>query len=333
MYSIRNNSILDEDLNKLIFNFIYFKPHFRNIYNNLKGIYDAHEKYIYAAHIFVKEYENQIFNIGEENEIILTDLTFEDLNIIFQLIPFDTGENKYLNLVKEIIKVYSNLLFEDHSEINTANFLNVKRNFLERYALFVLSRKNIIEYIIHFVNSFKFSRDSHLFFESFISAEMRLNSGKFWNVWNLFYEKIINSYKPHAFHRSTISAYLLKPVSFKYELTNIKQKRQAILFYSNISKDLKFMDILGIMSKIIIDLFIDESVEWICNLIDDDKLMEEPLDHNTKYYLELYVKTYVIKNWKVVKTNNMKYNQLLDILNYLIKKGSVFSFHFRESIL
>lgn len=334
MYSIRNNSILDEDLNKLIFNFIYFKPHFRNIYNNLKGIYDAHEKYIYAAHIFVKEYENQIFNIGEENEIILTDLTFEDLNIIFQLIPFDTGENKYLNLVKEIIKVYSNLLFEDHSEINTANFLNVKRNFLERYALFVLSRKNIIEYIIHFVNSFKFSRDSHLFFESFISAEMRLNSGKFWNVWNLFYEKIINSYKPHAFHRSTISAYLLKPVSFKYELTNIKQKRQAILFYSNISKDLKFMDILGIMSKIIIDdLFIDESVEWICNLIDDDKLMEEPLDHNTKYYLELYVKRYVIKNWKVVKTNNMKYNQLLDILNYLIKKGSVFSFHFRESIL
>ena len=94
------------------------------------------------------------------------------------------------------------------------------------------------------------------------------------------------------------------------------------------------MDILGIMSKIIIDdLFIDESVEWICNLIDDDKLMEEPLDHNTKYYLELYVKRYVIKNWKVVKTNNMKYNQLLDILNYLIKKGSVFSFHFRESIL
>ena len=94
------------------------------------------------------------------------------------------------------------------------------------------------------------------------------------------------------------------------------------------------MEILRVISKVIIDdLFIDEGINWICNLIDDSKLVEEPLDDDTKEYLELYVKRYVIKNWKVVKTNNMKYDQLLKILNYLIKKGSVFSFHFRESIL
>lgn len=163
---------------------------------------------------------------------------------------------------------------------------------------------------------------------------MGLDSSKFWNVWNLFYEKIVDSYRPYEINRSTISAYLLKPFTFKYELDNIKQKRQAILFYSKISNDLKFMEILRVISKVIIDdLFIDEGINWVCSLIDDSKLMEEPLDDDTKYYLELYVKRYVLKNWNVVKTNTMKYNQLLKILNYLIKKGSVFGFHFRESIL
>ena len=334
IHSIRNNCIMDEDLNKLISNFIYFKPHFRNIYKDIKWAHSAHEKYICAIHKFVNEYEDQIFKIEKENEIVLTNLNLEDLNIIFQLIPLDTDENEYLNMVKEIIRVYSNQLFEYTSEINAANFLNIKRNFLERYALFVLSRENIIEYINPFINSFKFSRDSALFFESFISVDMGLDSSKFWNVWNLFYEKIVDSYRPYEINRSTISAYLLKPFTFKYELDNIKQKRQAILFYSKISNDLKFMEILRVISKVIIDdLFIDEGINWVCSLIDDSKLMEEPLDDDTKYYLELYVKRYVLKNWNVVKTNTMKYNQLLKILNYLIKKGSVFGFHFRESIL
>lgn len=334
IHSIRNNCIMDEDLNKLISNFIYFKPHFRNIYKDIKWAHSAHEKYICAIHKFVNEYEDQIFKIEKENEIVLTNLNLEDLNIIFQLIPLDTDENEYLNMVKEIIRVYSNQLFEYTSEINAANFLNIKRNFLERYALFVLSRENIIEYINPFINSFKFSRDSALFFESFISVDMGLDSSKFWNVWNLFYEKIVDSYRPYEINRSTISAYLLKPFTFKYELDNIKQKRQTILFYSKISNDLKFMEILRVISKVIIDdLFIDEGINWVCSLIDDSKLMEEPLDDDTKYYLELYVKRYVLKNWNVVKTNTMKYNQLLKILNYLIKKGSVFGFHFRESIL
>ena len=334
IYSIRNIGILDEDLNKLISNFIYFKPHFKNIYDDIKWAYSAHEKYICAIQKFVNEYENQIFKIEKEKEILLDNLNLEDLNIIFQLIPWGTDENEYLNMVKEIIRVYSNQLFEYDSEINNANFLNIKRNFLERYALFVLSRENIIEYINPFINSFKFSRDSALFFESFISVDMGLDSSKFWNVWNLFYGKIVDSYRPSEINRSTISAYLLKPFTFKYELTNIKQKRQAILFYSNISNDLKFMEILRVMSKLIIDdLFIDEGINWICNFIDDSTLVEEPLDDDTKEYLELYVKRYVLKNWKVVKTNNMKYNQLLKILNYLIKKGSVFGFQFREAIL
>lgn len=334
IFSIRNNGILDEDLNKLISNFIYFKPHFRNIYDDIKGVHSAHEKYICAIHKFVNEYEDQIFKIEKEHEIALTNLNLEDLNIIFQLIPFDTDENEYLNMVKEIIRVYSNQLFEYDSEINNANFLNIKRNFLERYALFVLSRENIIEYINSFINSFKFSRDSALFFESFIYVDMGLDSSNFWNVWNLFYEKIVDSYRPYEINRSTISAYLLKPYSFKYDLGDIKQKRQAIIFYSNISNDLRFMEILRVMSKVIIDdLFIDEGINWICNFIDDSKLVEEPLDDDTKEYLELYVKKYVLKNWKIVKTNNMKYNQLLIILNYLIKKGSVFGFQFREAIL
>lgn len=334
IYSIRNFGILDEDLNKLISNFIYFKPHFKNIHDDIKWAHSAHEKYICAVHKFVNEYENQIFKIEKENEIVLTNWNLEDLSIIFQLIPFDTDENEYLNIVKEIISVYSNQLFEYASEINTANFLNIKRNFLERYAFFVLSRENILEYINPFINSFKFSRDSALFFESFISVDMILNSSKFWNVWNLFYKKIVDSYRPSEINRSTISAYLLKPFTFKYDLSDIKQERQAILFYSNISNDLRFMEILRVISKVIIDdLFIDEGINWICNLIDGSKLVEEPLDDDTKEYLELYVKRYVIKNWKVVKTNNMKYNQFLKILNYLIKKGSVFSFQFRESIL
>ena len=334
IFSIRNNGILDEDLNKLMSNFIYFKPHFRNIYDDIKGVHSGHEKYICAIHKFVNEYEDQIFKIEKENEIALTNLNLEDLNIIFQLIPLDTDENEYLNMVEEIIRVYSNQLFEYDSEINNANFLNIKRNFLERYALFVLSRENIINYINPFINSFKFLRDSAQFFESFISVDMGLDSSNFWNVWNLFYEKIVDSYRPYEINRSTISAYLLKPYSFKYDLGDIKQKRQAIIFYSNISNDLKFMEILRVMSKVIIDdLFIDEGINGICNFIDDSKLVEEPLDDDTKYYLELYVKRYVLKNWKVVKTNNMKYNQLLKILNYLIKKGSVFGFQFREAIL
>lgn len=102
IHSIRNNCIMDEDLNKLISNFIYFKPHFRNIYKDIKWAHSAHEKYICAIHKFVNEYEDQIFKIEKENEIVLTNLNLEDLNIIFQLIPLDTDENEYLNMVKEI---------------------------------------------------------------------------------------------------------------------------------------------------------------------------------------------------------------------------------------
>lgn len=62
-------------------------------------------------------------------------------------------------------------------------------------------------------------------------------------------------------------------------------------------------------------------------------LESEELETNTVYYLEILVRQYVYRNrHKIRKSKNLK-DELLVILDFLVKKGSVTGYLLREDIL
>ena len=57
------------------------------------------------------------------------------------------------------------------------------------------------------------------------------------------------------------------------------------------------------------------------------------LETNTIYYIENIIRKYIFKNHNKIKTSIHLKNNIINILNFLIEKGSVTGYLLREDIL
>ncbi len=341
-----------EDAQSILIGYLFLKPKFdalrekmhqdnykKNKYNLQES--DVMEKFLKENKKYLQKIINNQLLIDDVGDIEQIDLY--TLKTAFQLIPLKTEDKEHKIIVKRIISAFVEKLISSDREDRVD--YKVRHDFLEKLAYFVLnsSKEEIQDYIKPFLDKFNSSEAIADLFEEFISAEDYLNSYEiFWEIWNLFKEKIIEVCKNgdgYWYVDKIIKSYLFAQNPWKESATEWHTfKDENKRFFKEISEKIGHCpSALYAISKLLNDIgssYLDDGIFWLSDMLkSNENLLKAKLEINTIYYLENLVKKYAYNNReKIKKTKELKQDVLI-ILDFLIKKGSVIGYMLRENIL
>jgi len=309
-----------------------------------KNIYKISE--LQVVECFVKKYKNEL------KRIVLNRITYDELgnlqkldlktlNTAFELLPLKTENGDHKKFLNIIFPIFSKkpLIDDDRTDYS------LKNRFLEKFAYFILtSKKKEIEiYLKPFVENFSNSRDMADFFQEFISVEHKLNQyEKFWIVWNIFYDKIVDLCKDNRsryYVNEIIHNYLL---AWKHWEEDVKEwhtlREKDKFFYKQASQDMGHCPaVLYSISKVLNDIgsnFLEDGIFWVSDILQKNKnLFSEELETNTIFYIENIVRRYILTNRQKIKKILKIKKDIVTILNFLVERGSVTGYLLREDIL
>lgn len=338
-----------EDAHSIFLGYLLLAPKYNELKDKIrsenykKDIYENSENQVLEA--LFGQYENEL------ERIVSNKITYEELNdldksnleilkIAFELLPLRTKNEDHKNFLKTIIPIFSKKLFID-DRIDYA----LKRRFIEKLAYFVLTstKEEIETYLRPFVDNFNDSRDMANFFQGFISVEDRLNQyEEFWIVWNSFYEKVVEvCRKKNSYHyaKGIIHNYLLAGPYWKEDVKEWHTlKEREKLFFKKVAEDIgHHPSVLYSLSKILNEIgsnFLEDGISWISGILQkNNNLFSDELEINTIYYIENIVRRYILTNRQKIKTTKKIKENVIVILNFLIERGSITGYLFREDVL
>jgi len=336
----------------LLFGYLSLKPKYEELRKKLRqenhkeGIYDLHENHVLEK--FWEENEEDLKDILENKISIgdLGDIEKKDLYILktaFQLIPLKTENEDHKKIVQCIISAFVKELFLKKSEDKPE--YSIRHSFLQKLAYFVLnaSSVDIPKYLEPIINSFNSSEATGDLLQEFILAEDNLNTYQnFWNIWNLFYEKIISlcSDKNKSYYIDKIlKSYLFAETIWKETTSSWHTFKDGDKrFFEKIVRNIgDYSSVLYSISKLLNDIgsiYLEEGMSWIYLMIDKNKnLKTDKLEEGSTYYLENALRKYVFKNREKIKKTKKLKQEALVVVNYLVEKGSVVGYILRENIL
>jgi len=309
-----------------------------------KGIYEIYEGDIIER--LYQENEN-ILQKFTDNKLLLSDLggideiPLSNLAIAFQLIQNGTKNPEHKYLAKEIIKVFSNKLFLKKCDDRVD--YEIRNGFTEKLSYFTLSCefKEIQEYLNPILDNFENSEEMADLFKEIIYTEDRINSYEnFWKIWDLFKPKIIDINNVNNWHyNKVLKSYLFSQCSWKetaFEWRSFKEKDKR--FFKEITTTIgHYPEVLYAIAKLLNGIgncYLNDGIAWISTmLINNKSLNEAKLEDDTIYYLEHISKKYIYKKREDIKRTKKLKQEVLVILDFLIKKGSVVGYMLRENIL
>ena len=265
------------------------------------------------------------------------------LKTAFELIPLKTENIDHKNFIQIAFSVFSKKLFLDNDKVD----YTLRRRFLNKFAYFILNSKTeeIESYLKPFLDNFKPTRNTADFFEEFVSVEDRLGHyEEFWQVWNIFYEKIVlicqikSAYSLH-YVKGIIHNYLLAWSFWRVdarEWHSLKEREKA--FYKKVAEDIgSHPSVLYSIVKVLNDIgsnFIEDGIIWLSNILQkNSQLISDELETNTIYYIENLIRKYVLINRHKIKTSRQIKIHVIVILNFLVERGSITGYLLREDIL
>lgn len=341
-----------DDMQSLLIGYLMFKPKYEGLRKKLrqesyeKGVYEIDEQKLNEN--FFNEYEQGLRKIIE-NTISINDLKNieqADLHILntgFQLIPIGTVNAEYKQLVSSIISTFSTSLLSRDREDKVD--YSVRHSFLKKLAYFTLNApvQDIPDYLQPFLDGFNGSEAIVDLFEQFILAEDRLDTyNKFWQVWNLFFEKVVTLCKDgdrYLYVDRIIKSYLFAQTQWK-ESTNDWHtfKDSNSQFFAEVAKNMGHCpSTLYSLAKSLNDVasgYLNLGIAWLSGMLACNKaLWAAKLEGNTIYYLESLVRRYIYTEREKIRRTKQLKEEVLVILEFLVEKGSVVGYMLRESIL
>ncbi|KJU83086.1 hypothetical protein MBAV_004720 [Candidatus Magnetobacterium bavaricum] len=164
---------------------------------------------------------------------------------------------------------------------------------------------------------------------------------EFWIVWNDFYPKIVEMCKDEMssyYNRDTVHSYLLA-TGWKEDARQWHTlKDREISFFTKVVKDIgNHPALLYSIAKLLNGIgsrFGDAGVGWISSILQNDKtLSTNELEKNTIFYIEKFVRGYILKNPEKIKKDKQVKKQTIVILDFLVEQGSEIGYSLREGIL
>jgi|WetSurMetagenome_2_1015567.scaffolds.fasta_scaffold00416_9 hypothetical protein len=352
--AILNNlwKISFKDAQSIVFGYLLLKPKYEELRDKMrkenykKNIYELDKHGILAE--FLEENENDLKKIIE-NKISLVDLNnieqinLDILNTAFKLIPLKTTDAEHKEVVLSIISAFAKVLFsrEREDRIDYA----VRQCFMEKLAYFVLSSsgQDIPDYLKPLIDNFRSSEAMADLFQEIISAEDYLDAyDNFWQVWNIFYKKVIELCKDgdgYWYTDKIVKSYLFAQNPWKETAKYWHTLKDSnVKFFGEIAKTIGHCpSVLYSIAKLLTGIgneYLDSGITWISKMLNDNKnLWTDKLEPNTIYYLENLTRKYIYNNREKIRRTNKLKKEVLVILEFLVDKGSVVGYMLRENIL
>jgi len=341
-----------DDMQSLLLGYLLLKPKHDALRKKLHQ--ESFEKQTYKvdgerlSNNFFEEYERDLDEIVENTISVddLDDLEQVDLHILdtgFKLIPVATKDVVHKKLSLSIVKTFAASLLSRDREDKVD--YSIRHSFLEQFSYFVLnaSEQDISDYLEPFLDGFNGSEPIADLFQEFISAEDRLNTyDRFWQVWNLFFEKVVALSKGgdgYWYVDRIIESYLFSQTYWKENASDWRSfKDRDSHFFADIAKDIGHCpstlyalarSLNGVASR-----YLNLGIAWLSEMLTCHKsLWAAKLETNTLYYLESLVRKYIYKERENIRRTKQLKEEVLVILEFLVEKGSVVGYILRENIL
>ena len=340
-----------DDAQSILFGYLLLEPRHRqlrkklNEENSKKGIYRPNENEILER--FCKENEKDIEKILDNELPVINPEDIEEFELFclrtaFLLIPPGTQNKVHKEIVKKIISVFAKKLFRE--DTNNKIDPGLKYDFLKKLVCFVLSspRDEIKNYLEPFIEDFKSSEVISDLFEDFVLEQDRLNNYEnFWEVWNLFKDRVIEVCKDRNsnwYKGKIVERYLFAHLWWEGSVTNWHTlKNSDKMFLKEMSQKIGHCpSTLYAISKLLNGVgshYLDDGMLWISDMLTNNQnLLTVKLEKNTVYYMENVTRKYIHKNRTEIRENGELKKKILVLLDFLIEKGSVIGYMLRERI-
>ena len=344
-----------DDAQSILSGYLLLEPEYERARKNLreenfaKGIYEVREPEVVER--FLKENEKDMEKVvnNELPPVELEDMRSLDqfyLRNAFLLIPLEPDNEYQKELARKIIRVFAEKLFSDDSRHGEEKVdYGIRRDFLKRLACLVLSspRNEIKGYMEPFIHGFKRSKLMADLFEEFVVEEDRLNSyGNFWEVWNLFKEKVIEICRDgdrFSYTKEIAKNFLLAHPWWKESATRWHAlKDNDKRFFKEISQRIGHCpSVLYSISKLLDGIgshYLDDGILWISDTLSSNReLFAAELEDGTVYHMENSARKYIYKNLQKIRERNELKEEILVLLDFLVEKGSVIGYMLRERVI
>ncbi len=274
-----------------------------------------------------------------------------DLGIVLQLIPSDTVNEEHKEFFETAIQKCTPELFKDRhqhkfkSDTNySVNLYRLRRIVFRQISKFLLNREpsDIDKYIDPILESLLATEETVLFIEEMVSAEDGMcRNEQFWYIWRKMYPFIKNlCLNPRGYHlKDVIISYLL---AWRWWREGIESWHSLTIanidFYYTISKELSHVPaVLYSVSRILCTIgskFTKEGVEWLYTIVSkNNALVLDDMESNTLFYIEHFMRKFIFGNRENIKRDFRLKLKVIEILSFIIEKGSMRGYQLRESIL
>ena len=284
-----------------------------------------------------------IFNSVIDNDLSIDDL--EDVKMCrlstivtaIELLPIKLVGDKMKSFFVQVLPTLSYAIFTDKEDFD---YELIQRIISKICPMILSSDKSDIDiYIKPLMDSFQFGEHSYLFLFHFIYVEDRSPQYEnFWYLWDLFLEKIADLIDKMDGDRTatrTIKCYLL-PIHFGPKATewhSVREKEAS--FYDRVVDMMGHEPIvLYSIAKILNDIgsrFQSRGLTWLSDMISTHNYND--LEPDTIYYMETFIRRFIILNKQRIRTDRMLKGKVLSILDFLFENGSTIGFLLREDIL
>lgn len=335
----------------VLLGFIKLKPIYNKIYDEKRKVQDFWGKR--PKNDLLQEFEETIkdfsfinipFDIQEFESLHIL-----DLEIVYQLIPYNTKNCIHLEIYEKSLPIVVPKLLIDRTDYkkefgDTSNMYLIRLYIFRRFAYFILERElNEIDTYLHpFIENFASTEETASFLDEIVSAEdQNRKYEQFWYIWNKLYPRFIEicNGSNRFYLDNVIISYLL---AWRWWIEGAEEwhslKKENLDFYDNLSKDLGHNPvILYSISRVLNTIgskFTQEGIDWVYTIVTNNNLLEiKGLETNTIYYLEKFMRRFVYKNKEQIRKTIRLKNKVISILNFIIERGSIHGFLLRDSIL
>lgn len=354
--SIHASNLWKENANiaqEILLGYIKLKPVYNSIVSNLREEQGCWERL--SKQSILTCLSDKIGNIAFKNLDFCKEefekLDIFDLGTVLQIIPANTVDKEHEEIVETAIQKFASKLFKDWHQCDfknrtnySVNIYRLRLSIFRQMSKFLLNRKTseIDKYIDPILKSLTATEETALFIDEMVSAEDSMcRNEQFWHIWRKMYPFIKDlCLNPKDYHlKDVIISYLL---AWRWWQEGIESWHSLtatnIDFYYMTSKELSHIPaVLYSVSRVICTIgskFKKEGIEWLYIIVSkNNALVLDDIESNTLFYIERFMRKFIFENMENIKKDFRLKLKVIEILSFIIEKGSIRGYQLRERIL
>ena len=295
--------------------------------------------------------------VSDLEDIPLSGLEVHQLIALQRMIPSGNVEGSFVFVLKIGDRVWGTLLGPEDTDRDGYQDYEGEYAYTQWLGDYVLglSAEQQSIFLDHLVKHVKYGKEFTRFLRDVIQAEdIKPRYSAFWGFWDLLKNYIFSAFeRAPEFEQqmdedraisfgigNVLTEYLLAGPEWREGITTWHSLREdcAVFYKTAVNRTGAHPAILysvgRVLNSIGSQVFFEDGVEWLSDIISNNpQLRQTALPTNTIYYMEEYMYRYVQKRLYLFKSDALRKHKVLNVLDFLVNRGSPLGFLLREDII